>query len=152
MVADTPSALLAAAGTIGLAVAVAHALILQRVIVHPLDKAVEEHGLLKGAARRLLTPLLHVSSLDWFVAGAALLVAAFSEDRGLRLGVCLVAVPIYIFAAVVNFRATRGRHIGWLAMALASLLAASALVLEAGYNGSGQVARPSVPLTHAGPE
>lgn len=123
---DWPTSLLCTAGLLGVMVAFAHGIIMQRAIVRPLRTGIEGHGVLHGVSRRLVAPLLHVSTLDWFVVGVALLFAAASGETNLRLGVCLVAIPIYLAAAVVNLFATKGRHIGWVAMALAGVLTSAA--------------------------
>lgn len=114
--------LLCMAGVIGMTVAVIHAVVMQRVVVPPVQVAVSAGSAVRGATKRLLTPLLHVSSVTWFVEGAALVAAALLVDGSGRMIICTVAAVSYGYAGVLNAWATRGRHFGWVLMAAAFVL------------------------------
>jgi hypothetical protein len=60
---------LASAGTIGVIVALAHGLIMHRIIVRPLNEVIGSRRLLSRAGARLVPPLLHMSTFTWFVGG-----------------------------------------------------------------------------------
>ncbi|HEY8573748.1 hypothetical protein [Phenylobacterium sp.] len=117
---------LVAAGVIGCAVAVAHGLILQRIMVRPLHAMLDSAGRMR-AARRLLAPMLHFTTVFWFAGGLALIAAAASADRGARLATAVLVGGAYLFGAVGNFWASQGRHPGWVLYAAAVVLIAAAL-------------------------
>lgn len=105
-------------------VAVIHALVMQRHVVPPVQAAVSESAAVRNSTKRLVTPLLHVSSVSWFVEGAALVAAALLVQGPGRIIICTVAAVSYGYAAVLNAWATRGRHFGWVLMAAAFALIA----------------------------
>lgn len=119
---------LAVAGTIGIIVAIAHGVTMQRLIVRPLTATLDSNRVMSRAAVRLVAPLLHVSTFTWLVAGLALIVAGARLQGDCRLLVCSLVGSIYLYAAVMNAWATRGRHIGWvlMVMALAMIIAGAA--------------------------
>lgn len=117
-----PDILLFAAGIVGMIVAVIHTLVMRRVIVRPVSQAVANDTTMRAGAKRLVAPLLYVSGLTWFVEGAALVAVAMFVNGPGRLVICAVAALSYGYAAALNAWATRGRHFGWVLMALAVLL------------------------------
>lgn len=117
--ADT---LLCTAGAIGITVAVIHALVMQRHVIPPVLTAVRESASVRTPTKRLIAPLLHVSSVAWFVEGAALVAAALLVQGPGRIIICVVAGASYGYAAVLNAWATRGKHFGWVLMAVAFAL------------------------------
>jgi uncharacterized membrane protein YhhN len=65
---------------------------------------------------------LHFSTISWFLGGLALVAAANWFDQNVRLAISLFVGGCYMFGAIVNLWATRGRHPGWMLMAAALVL------------------------------
>lgn len=115
-------AALAAAGLIGSGVAVMHGVLVQRLMVGPIEALSTSENRLSGALLRLVPVLLHFSTVCWFVGGLALIAASFCQDREARLVAGLLVGGCYLYAALGNLWATRGRHPGWMLMAAALAL------------------------------
>lgn len=109
------------AGLIGAVVAIMHGVIVQRLMVGPLSQRAAANPPISPVVRRLISPLLHFSTVVWFAGGIALIFAT-SLDSQARLYVGLLVGGTYLFGAVGNFWATRGRHPGWVLLALALVL------------------------------
>ena len=127
---DWQDAALALAGVIGSLVAVVHGILVQRLMVTPFEATTEQR--LAPSVRRLVPPLLHFSTISWFFGGLALIAAAFWFPSGARLATGLFVGSHFLFGAVVNLWATRGRHPGWMLMAAAILLIAVGVVPRGG--------------------
>lgn len=103
---------LVGAGVIGAAVALIHGALVQRLMVTPIDALLGTDAR-AGVTRRLNPALLQFSTFNWFVGGIALIVAALWLDGPTRLAVALLVGSSYLYGAVFNLWATRGRHPGW---------------------------------------
>jgi len=125
MVMDWHNTALGSAGIIGGAVAIIHGILTQRLMVAPLAAAAGEP--LRGPIRRIVPALLHFSTYNWLVCGLALLVAATMLDPQARLVVGLLVGSSYLYGAVGNLWATRGRHPGWALYTVALALIAYGL-------------------------
>lgn len=110
---------LGAAGVIGIGVAVAHGIIIQRRMVRPLEKLTVT---MSASSRRLLAGLVQFSTFNWFVGGLALIAAATWHEHGAKLATGLLVGSSYLYGAVGNFWVTRGRHPGWMLYAVALVL------------------------------
>jgi len=66
--------------------------------------------------------LLQFSTFNWFLGGLALIVAANAFNQEAKLATGLLVGSSYLFGALGNLWATRGRHPGWMAYALALVL------------------------------
>ena len=117
---DWHDAALMAAGILGSAVAVVHGILTQRVMVQPIQEIAAAQ--MSRSIRRLVTMLLQFSTFNWFIGGLALVVAAFALEQEARLMTGLLVGSSFLFAAVGNLWATRGRHPGWLLYGAAVLL------------------------------
>ncbi len=117
-------AALAAAGILGSGVAVVHGVLTQKLMVRPLEAMSRADGRLGGSIRRLVALLLHFSTFVWFLGGIALVMAAMRFGHDARLATCVAVGTSYAFGAVGNLWATRGRHPGWVLMAVALTLIA----------------------------
>ena len=117
---DTHDVALAAAGVIGAGVAVFHGFLTQRLMVKPLTAP----GAIQIAppVRRIMAGLLQFSTFNWFVGGLALLVSVFVFQREARLATSLLVGSSYLFGALGNLWASRGRHPGWVLYGTALLL------------------------------
>jgi hypothetical protein len=115
-------AALAMAGIIGAGVAVVHGVLVQRLMVRPFEAFALADRRIAGSTRRLLPMLLHFSTIFWFLGGLALVAAANWFEQDVRLAISLLVGGSYLFGAIGNLWATRGRHPGWMLMAAALLL------------------------------
>ena len=115
-------AALVAAGLIGSGVAVVHGILVQRLMVRPIEARLAGEAGISGVVRRLVPLLLHFSTICWFLGGFALIAAAIWLDGGSRTATALFVGGCYLFGALGNLWATRGRHPGWMLMAAALIL------------------------------
>ncbi len=117
-------AALAMAGIIGSGVAVVHGILVQRLMVRPFEELFLADRKMAGPIKRLVPLLLHFSTIAWFLGGLALIAAASWFDGDARLATGLFVGSLYLFGALGNLWATRGRHPGWMLMAAAIMLIA----------------------------
>jgi hypothetical protein len=125
MVMNWQSAALGLAGAIGCATAVLHGVLIQRLMVGPFEAIAD--GRMSRPIRRLASPLLQFSTYNWFLGGLALMAAAAWFGPQARLATGLLVGSSYLFGALGNAWATRGRHPGWMLMAAALALIALGL-------------------------
>lgn len=109
-------------GITGSTVSLIHGVLTQRFMAAPIDAVLATQPNIRGVVRRLTPPLLHVSTFDWFAAGLAVIAAVLWLDNEARLIVCALAGALYLYAAIANCVATRGRHPGWMLMSVALAL------------------------------
>ena len=109
------------AGVIGSAVAVVHGILVQRLMVRPFEEFFLTDKRIAASVRRLVPLLLHFSTVTWFLGGLALIVAIWFE-RDMRLATGLLVGSLYLYGALGNLWATRGRHPGWMLYAVALVL------------------------------
>ena len=116
------SAALGMAGVIGSCVAVFHGILVQRLMVRPFEEFFVADERITAPIRRIVPLLLHFSTVSWFLGGLALIAAArwFGPDTRLATGLCVGG--LYLYGAVGNFWGTRGRHPGWMLLAVALVL------------------------------
>jgi len=69
-----------------------------------------------ASVRRLLRGVWQCGALAWLAGGVLLLVAPTLPGDAARGWIVAVLVPVYAAGAIGNAWATRGRHIGWIAM------------------------------------
>ena len=115
-------AALAMAGVIGSGVAVVHGILVQRLMVRPFEEFFLADKRIANSIRRLVPLLLHFSTISWFLGGLALIAAANWFGHDARLATGLFVGGLYLFGALGNLWATRGRHPGWMLMAAALIL------------------------------
>jgi hypothetical protein len=116
------NAALGMAGIIGACVAVVHGILVQRYMVRPFEAFAIADKRIARSTRRLVPLLLHFSTTIWFLGGLALVAAANWFEQDVRLAISLFVGGCYLFGAIVNLWATRGRHPGWMLMAAALAL------------------------------
>ncbi|HRD28487.1 MAG TPA: hypothetical protein PLO65_09320 [Caulobacter sp.] len=117
-----------AAGAVGGITAAIHGVLIERLMARPFDTILAGDRRVSLVIRRLVAPLLHYSTISWLLGGLVLIAAAvcpFSPDA--RLAVGLMVGSHFLYGALGNAWATRGRHPGWMLMALAVGLIAWAL-------------------------
>jgi hypothetical protein len=120
MVMNWHAVALGLAGIVGSGVAVVHGVLIQRLMVSSFEHSTE--GRIAAPVRRLAPMLLQFSTFNWFVGGLALILAAIAFDPQARLATALLVGSSYLFGALGNAWATRGRHPGWMLYALALVL------------------------------
>jgi hypothetical protein len=113
---------LIAAGLIGSATALIHGILVQRLMVGPIAPLLLADGRISAPIRKLVPPLLQFSTFAWFVGGLFLIAAPLLLGREARVATGLLVGSLYLFGAVANFLGTRGRHPGWMLMAVALVL------------------------------
>jgi len=127
MVMNWQNAALAMAGVIGGATAVIHGVLVQRLVVRPVEVSFLAEPRTPQVIRRLVPLLMQFSTFAWLLGAVALIVAARWFDPQARLVTGLLVGGLYLFGAVGNFWANAGRHPGWMLMALALVLIAVGL-------------------------
>jgi hypothetical protein len=110
------------AGVIGGGVAVVHGVLVQRFMVRPFDEFARADDSIGRSTRRLVPLLLQFSTFAWLLGGLALIAAANWFEQEARLTTSLFVGSLYMFGAVANLWARRGRHPGWMLMAAALVL------------------------------
>ncbi len=123
---------LALAGIVGSFTAVVHGILMQRLIVQPVDALIEGDARLSAPIRKLVPPLLHFSTFNWLVGGLALIASAIWFRESAKLAIGVLVGSSYLFGAVLNCWGTRGRHPGWMLMAAALVLIAFGLIKPGG--------------------
>ena len=119
---DWHVAALVMAGVIGSCVAVVHGILVQRLMVRPFVEFSLTDRRAAASIKRLVPVLLHFSTFNWFLGGLALIAAAIWFEPDARLATGLFAGSSYLFGALGNLWATRGRHPGWMLYAVALIL------------------------------
>ncbi|HTB37171.1 MAG TPA: hypothetical protein VK777_08800 [Reyranella sp.] len=122
MVMTWQDAALAMAGVIGSCVAVFHGVLTQRLMVRPVEALFIADRRIAAPIRRLVPLLLQFSTFNWLLGGLALIAAALWFGQGAKLATGLLVGSSYLFGAVGNLWGTRGRHPGWMLMAVALVL------------------------------
>jgi hypothetical protein len=70
-----------------------------------------------------LVPLLfHYSTTSWLLGGVALVVASAWLEPQARFTLATVVGALYLYGAMGNLWATRGRHPGWMLLAVSVAL------------------------------
>ena len=119
---------LSLAGSIAAATAIFHGILTQRLMVRPIDRRIAEDRGVSPTIRQIVPLLLQFSTYGWLVSGIALIAAANFAGAETRLWISLLAGSMFLYAAIANFWATRGRHPGWILMAAAVALIAADLL------------------------
>ncbi len=127
-------AALVMAGVIGSSVAVVHGVLTQRLMVEPFEALARADASKRIGApiRRLVPLLLHFSTVVWFLGGLALIAAAYGFGPDARLATGLGVGALYMFGALGNLWGTRGRHPGWMLLAVALVLIGVGLTRSVG--------------------
>ena len=115
-------AALAMAGVIGSSVAVFHGVLTQRLMVRPVEALFVANRRIAAPIRRLVPLLLQFSTFNWLLGGLVLIAAALWFEHDARLATGLLVGSSYLYGAVGNLWGTRGRHPGWMLMAVALVL------------------------------
>ncbi|PTQ13203.1 hypothetical protein CLG96_03525 [Sphingomonas oleivorans] len=113
---DWHSTALMAAGVIGGGTAVAHGILLQRLIVRRIETLlVADEAIL----RRLIPLLLQFTTFNWLLSGFALIAAAMWFGNEVQLAVSFFAGSSFLFGALGALWGTRRLHPSWILMTAA---------------------------------
>lgn len=118
------------AGVVGCGVAAFHGVLTQRLMVRPIADIADRR--ISRPIHRLVPLLLQFSTFNWFLGGLALVAAAVWFGRDVRLATGLLVGSSYLYGALANLWGTRGRHPGWMLMAVAVILIALGLYRSGG--------------------
>lgn len=109
-------------GLIGAGTAVGHGIVLQRVMVRPLEALAVAGSGVTANVNRLIPILLHFTTFNWFISGVAVMAAPLLLGEEAKIATAIWAASSFLFGTVGNYSATRGRHYGWKLMAAALAL------------------------------
>lgn len=115
------------AGMIGATTAIVHGILTDRLMTRPVDVHLRHDQHASAAIRRLVPLLLQYSTFSWLLGGIALVAVANGWQPGARLAIGLLIGSMFLYGAVANLWGTRGRHPGWILMAVAVALIAIGL-------------------------
>jgi len=125
---NLPDVALIAAGAIGCAVAVIHAVLVHRFIAAPVSRLMATEQRFPRRTIRMVASLLQFSTFAWVLGGLALIYVAVFGGVQARWTAGLLTAALYLYGAVGNAWASRGRHPGWILMVIATLLIGYGLV------------------------
>jgi len=108
------------AGSLAIFIAVVHGWLGATKVVSPVNG-------ITPPLKRILHAIFFLSAVYWAAAGLGLILLAGSADDPLRALVGWVALAIFLSGAAANAWATRGRHFGWMLLALTSGLTVAGL-------------------------
>ena len=123
---------LVAAGVIGAGTAVAHGILLQRLVIRRIEALL---GANDAILRRLLPSLLHFTTFNWLLSGLALIAAALWFGSEARLAVSFFAGSSFLFGGLGALWGTRRPHPGWILMFCAVALIVMGVMPTAGSPG-----------------
>ncbi|MEM6484758.1 MAG: hypothetical protein AAF662_07240 [Pseudomonadota bacterium] len=106
-----------AGGCLGSSVAIIHGILMQKHLVAPVTASEQ----LSSNAKELCVLLLQFSTFVWLVGGIALIYAALFLSSTTALIIASLIALCYLYGAIGNFWATRGRHFGWIPLIAAVL-------------------------------
>ena len=115
-------AALGLAGVIGSCVAVVHGILIQRLVIRPFEAFLLADKGITAPVARVVPPLLHFSTVTWFLGGLALMAAARWFGQDARLATGLSVGGLYLYGALSNLWATRALYPGWMLMTVALVL------------------------------
>ena len=112
------------AGLVGGSTALVHGVLIQRLVVRPYEAFLATAPRTPAAIRRIMPLLVHFSTIAWLLGALALIAAAGWFGPQARLATGLSVGGLYLMGALANLWGTRGRHPGWMLMAVAIVLIA----------------------------
>ena len=126
---------LATAGVIGGGTAVAHGLLMQRLIIAPVGALLAANGRISQPVQRLMPLLLHFTTFNWLFSGLTLIAAAVWFGQQARLATGIFAGSSFLFGALIALWGTRRPHPSWILMTIALVL----IVLAVGPAAGGSI-------------
>lgn len=126
---DWNSMVLTTAGVIGGGTAVAHGILMKRVIIKPMETVFEADKRISAPLQRLGMLLLHFSTFNWLLSGLFLIAAAIWFGQETRLVTGLLAGSSFLYGAIISFWVMRRLHPSWILMTVALILTVLGLTL-----------------------
>src|SRR5207237_1019986 len=93
--------------------ALGHSSLAKGLMVKHVERLLRADNRTTASVRRIVPGLLHFSTFNWFLGGLALIAAAIWCEQDARLATGLFVGSSYLYGALGNLWATRGRHVGW---------------------------------------
>lgn len=118
----------AAAATLGVATAIGHSILSERLFLRPLFAGPQTGMFAKRSMRDITRAVFHIPSLAWAALGIALLFARVDGGNPL---LSLVAAIVFAGSGIGNLAALRRPHPGGLMLIAAAALAILDLALNA---------------------
>jgi hypothetical protein len=119
---DWQSIALTTAGVIGGGTAVVHRMLMQRLIIRPIEAVFVAGGRISAPLQRLVLLLLHFTTLNWLLSGLTLIVAVIWFEENVRLATGLLAGSSFLYAAIISLWVMRRLHSSWILMTVAFIL------------------------------
>lgn len=127
---DWNSIALTTAGVIGGGTAVVHGLLMQRLIIKPIETVFVADGRISAPLQKLVTLLLHFTTFNWLLSGLTLIAAAIWFEQGARLATGLLAASSFLYGSIISLWVMRCPHPSWILMAVAFILTVLGLMLR----------------------
>ncbi|MEM6627687.1 MAG: hypothetical protein AAF719_13390 [Pseudomonadota bacterium] len=109
-------AYLYAAGTLGIVISIVHGFLGETKIVAPSQAPASQ-------AKRVMRAIMFISAVYWFAGGLVLLLTPAVLTEAQRPLAVYGAAFLFLTGSLGNFWATKGRHFGWMLLAVAGGLA-----------------------------
>ncbi|MGQ3378075.1 hypothetical protein ACT6P6_08430 [Priestia endophytica] len=119
---DWQSISLTAAGAIGGGTAVIHGMLMQRLIIRPIEAVFVTDERISAPLQRLVLLLLHFTTLNWLLSGLTLIAAAIWFEQNVKLATGLLAGSSFLYAASISLWVMRRLHPSWILMTIAFIL------------------------------
>lgn len=119
---DWQSIALTAAGAIGGGTAVIHGMLMQRLIIRPIEAVFVTDERISAPLQRLVLLLLHFTTLNWLLSGLTLIAAAIWFEQNVKLATGLLAGSSFLYAASISLWVMRRLHPSWILMTIAFIL------------------------------
>lgn len=127
---DWNSIALTTAGVIGGGTAVVHGLLMQRLIIKPIETVFVADGRISTPLQKLVTLLLHFTTFNWLLSGLTLIAAAIWFEQDARLATGLLAASSFLYGSIISLWVMRRPHPSWILMAVALILTVLGLTLR----------------------
>ncbi|MDO3680831.1 hypothetical protein [Paenibacillus ehimensis] len=127
---DWNSIALMTAGVIGGGTAVAHGILMQRLIIKPIEAVFVADGRISAQLQKLVTLLLQFTTFNWLLSGLTLIAAAIWFGQDARLATGLLAGSSFLYGSIISLWVMRRPHPSWILMAVALILTVLGLTLR----------------------
>lgn len=112
--------LIMAGGLLGALVGIFHGYLLQKLFINKLIPDLKEQPVRYAPSIvALLGPLLHFSTITWIFGGMAIALSPFFFSESVALTIAIIIGISYLIGAVGNLIGTKGKHPGWIMLAIA---------------------------------
>ena len=116
-----------AAGLIGGATSVSHAVQMHRNVIVPIDREAAKAANIHPAIRRLAKALLQFTTFNWLMCSFMLVISSLCFGAQAKTIVATMAAASFAYGGISLFWAVRRVHPGWMLMLAACVLIAVSL-------------------------